>query len=133
MATTEELPSFWHRTAAWKKGNGTTVRGLLQASVEQAAHSLQVPPFQVTVRHANDVQNWLFVGPTPYKLSAGLSPFTVTPPTAVSAEAILRQESEFENMQDHATMVETSTALTTTDARSLQSTNAYIPLDFDKL
>ena len=127
------LPDFWHRAAAWKKGSGTTVRGLLQNAVEQAAHALGVPPFQVTVRHANDLQTWMFVGPTRENLSVGLSPFTVTPPTAVSAEALLQREADFAYVQDHTTMMETSTTLTAADARNLRSTNAYIPLDFDEL
>ena len=85
----ENLPSFWQRAAAWKKGSGTTMQGLLQSAVEQAAHELEVPAFQVTVRHANDVQNWNFIGPSPCHIATGLSPFTVTPPGAVLAEALV--------------------------------------------
>ena len=102
----DNLPEFWKRAAAWKKGDGTTFQGLLQIAVKTAAIELDMTQAPVTVRQANKVQNWMFARPTNYTLTRGVGPFTVTPPGAVSHEALAQLIANFENISDHTTMME---------------------------
>ena len=58
------------------------------------------------MRHTNDIQNWLFVGPTLCNLTTGLSTFAVTPPGALSTKALFCLSFDFKNNQDHTTMAD---------------------------
>ena len=128
-----DLPKYWQRAAAWKKGGGTTLKNILQDEVDKAAHHFNVDGPRVTVRQANDLQTWTFVGPTHYSLASGLGPFTVTPPGAVSLEAVLRLEADFEHSLDHATIMEGNASLKASDAKLLRCGNAYVPLVYDEM
>ena len=128
-----DLPQYWLRAAAWKKGGGTTLKRILQDAVDHAAADFNVDGPRVTVRQANDLQTWTFVGPTHYSLASGLGPFTVTPPGAVSLEAVLRLEADFEHSLDHATIMEGNATLTASDAKLLRCGNAYIPVVYDEM
>ena len=101
--------------------------------MEQAAHNLGVLAFQVTVHHANDIQNWLFMGPMPCDLTTRLSPFTVTLPGTMLAKALMHLSLDFENNQDHTTLVKGNAALTAANAQSLRSANTCVSVDFDEL
>ena len=129
----DDLPMYWQRAAAWKKGGGTTLKNILQDEVDKAANHFNVDGPRVTVRQANDLQTWTFVGPTHYSLASGLGPFTVTPPGAVSLEAVLRLEADFDHSLDHATIMEGNASLTASDAKLLRCGNAYVPLVYDEM
>jgi len=129
-----DCPRFWHNAAAWKKGNGGSLQSILNEAIAHATSEMidvdRAP--SITVQHASSVQNLNFVGPDPFTLATGVLPFTVTPPGAVSAEATLRHQMEFEQNADHTTLMEGLMSITNTDARALQSSNAYIPLNFEE-
>jgi hypothetical protein len=129
-----DCPQFWHDAAAWKKGNGGNFQSILNEATARAASEMpdvdRAP--SITVQHASAVQNLNFVGPDSFTLSSGFLPFTVTPPGAVSAEATLRHQTEFEQNADHATLMEGSMSISNADARALRSSNAYIPLNFEE-
>ena len=73
------------------------------------------------------------MGPTHYSLASGLGPFTVTPPGAVSLEAVLRLEADFEQSLNHATIMEGNATLTASDAKLLRCGNAYVPVVYDEM
>ena len=128
----ENLPTYWHEAAAYKKSSGTTLRSVLQDSVDLAAHQLSVAAPLVTVQHANAVQNWLFIGSTEFSLGGGILPFTVTPPGAVSKSARDRQATEREQNADHNIVMEGNSSLSAADARAMRSNNTYIPMDMEE-
>ena len=130
--TPEQLPDYWHGAAAWKKGSGSTVRSILQDATELAAQELRVTKPLITVQHANTVQNFLFEGTTESNLGTGLLPFTVTPPGAVSLEASIRHDQDYEQTADYTTIMDSNTIMTATDARALRGGGTYVPCDVDE-
>ena len=60
----ENLPVFWTKAAAWKKGSGITQRGILQFATTEAARKLGVRAPQGTLKQSTDILNWAFTGPT---------------------------------------------------------------------
>ena len=83
----EDLPECWHQAAGLKKGGGTTL-ALLQDQVNILAAKLDCRPLFVTTQHSNAVTGWNFAGGLLHQLGTGVLPFTVTPPGAVSGEAL---------------------------------------------
>ena len=128
----EDLPAYWHDAAAHKKGDGVTPRSLLQDQVDLAANELGVPPPLVTVQHTTTVTNWLFSGSTEFNLGGGLLPFTVTPPGAVSINAMGRHEQDHEDTADYTLVMGTNSSMTAADARSLRGNNTYVPMDMEE-
>ena len=125
------LPQFWHEAAALKKGSGT-IRSLLQDAVETSADRFKVQTPHVTVAHATTLTNWAFAGTSLFNVGTGLLPFTVTPPGAVSMESRVRFERDQERSADHDTIMEGSTSITASDARSFRTAGAFVPSSFDE-
>ena len=128
----EDLPAYWHETAAYKRGGGSSLRGVLQDQVDIAANALNLQAPQVTVQHSTSIQNFLFTGSTDFSLKGGVLPYTITPPGAVSSEGQEQQERDYERNADDTTLASGNNLLTAADARSLRSSNTYVPLDFDE-
>ena len=128
----DDLPNYWQEAANFKKGTGITLRSVLQDSVQLAAQELNVDSPHVTVQHATSLQNWEFSSGIEYDLAAGLAPFTITPPGSLSLEATARREEEYEQSANHTTMMEASSRLSYSDARSIRGKDGYAPVNFDE-
>lgn len=126
----DELPSCWKNAAALKKGSSTTL-ALLQDEVNILATKLDCRPPTVTTQHNNAIVGWAFARGLPCQLGTGLFLFTVTPPGAVSSEALAQLEQERESVCDCETVV-AGTAITAADACTLRTGNACMPIDWSK-
>ena len=122
-----ELPNFWNEAVALVKGNGT-IRSLLQDAVEEVAQEYKVKAPHVSVSHSTTIQNWLFSSTSVYDITTGLLHFTVTPPGAISAEAMARDQHDHERSAYYETIMDGSTKISANDARRLRTEKDFIPL-----